>query len=52
MADRHVGTSGEMGAGERRDLGRQRRLAGAHDLCDRVGDRRDEIVLHGSAACP
>ena len=46
MADGHVGTAGEMGAGERRDLGRERRLARAHDLGDRVGDRGDQVVLH------
>ena len=40
MAHGHVGQPGEPGPGQRRDLGRERRLAGAHDLGDRVADRR------------
>ena len=45
MADRHVGATGEGGPGQRQELGRQRRLTRAHDLGDRVGDGRDEVVL-------
>ena len=45
MADGHIGTPGEMGTGQRRHLGRERRLAGAHDLRDRVRDRRDQVVF-------
>ena len=45
VADRHVGKAGEPHARQRCDLGRERRLAVAHDLRDRVADRRDEVVL-------
>ena len=49
VADRDLGPTGEQGTREWRDLGRERRLAGAHHLGDRMPDRRDQVVLEPRA---